>query len=266
MIPAVPGFIEAWVTAVAAVLAFVTVLWVVSFIRSDVSIIDAFWGPSYVVALVAAWTTAPGSAWALPTLVLVGAWAMRLAMHLAPRISEPEDYRYVAMRERNGPAFQWTSLVRVFWLQGALVAGFGAPLVAALIAPAEPGPLAAAGASLALAGLIFETIADAQLAAFKRDPDSKGRVLDTGLWRYSRHPNYFGEAVVWWGFGIWASAAIVSPLPLIVSLLMTLLLLRVSGVPLLEPHLESTRPGYAAYARRTSPFVPRRPRVESGDA
>jgi len=260
VIPEVPGFGAAWASAAVAVYALVTLVWVASVVRSDVSIIDAFWGPAYLVALVAAWRTSPNSAWAVPTLVLVGAWAIRLALHLAPRLGEEEDYRYAAMRERNGPAFRWTSLPRVFWLQGTLVVLFSSPLVATVIAPGMPGELAAAGAALAIGGLIFEAIADAQLAAFKRDPDSKGSVMDHGLWRYSRHPNYFGEAVVWWGLGLWSAAALGSPLPLLVSVLMTLLLLRVSGVPLLESHLESTRPGYAEYARRTSAFVPLPPR------
>lgn len=265
MIPVIPGFWSAWVASAVAVLVGITLVWVVSVIRSDVSIIDAFWGPSFLVALVGAWRTSPNSGWALPTLVLVGAWAIRLGLHLAPRLAEPEDYRYAAMRERNGPSFRWTSLYRVFWLQGGLVALFSAPLVATVIAPGMPGSFAAAGAALAIGGLIFEAIADVQLEAFKRDPSSKGKVLDTGLWRYSRHPNYFGEAVVWWGFGLWSCAALGSPLPLVASILMTLLLLRVSGVPLLEPHLESTRPGYAEYARRTSAFFPLPPRTGNDD-
>jgi len=266
VIPSVPGFWAAWVASAIAVFAVITLVWVVSLIRSDVSIIDIFWGPSYLVALVGAWRTSPNSGWALPTLVLVGAWAIRLGLHLAPRFSHPEDYRYAAMRERNGPSFRWSSLVRVFWLQGALVALFSAPLVATVIAPGMPGPLAAAGAAIAIGGLIFEAIADVQLEAFKRDPDSKGRVMNSGLWRYSRHPNYFGESVVWWGFGLWSAAALGSPLPFIVSVLMTLLLLRVSGVPLLESHLESSRPGYAEYARRTSAFIPLPPRAPEADA
>jgi steroid 5-alpha reductase family enzyme len=163
------------------------------------------------------------------------------------------------MRESAGPGFRWSSLVSVFWLQATLVVVLGTPLIATMLAPGDPGRGAAAAAFVILVGLVFEAVADAQLSAFLRDPTSEGRVLDTGLWRYSRHPNYFGEAVVWWGLGLWTAFALGTPLPLISSVLMTALLLRVSGIPLLEPHLESSRPGYADYARRTSAFVPMPP-------
>ncbi len=252
----IEGFVPAWTTAAAAVFALMTLVWVVSLARDDVSIVDVVWGPAYLVAVLAAWWTSPTSAWALPTVALVAAWAMRLAFHLAPRVREPEDRRYAEMRARNGQAFRWSSLVRVFWLQGAIVVVFSVPLVATVLAPGAPGGWATVAAGVVLAGLVFEAIADAQLSTFRASGGTDGRVLDTGLWRYSRHPNYFGEAVVWWGFGLWTTVALGSPLPLIVSGLMTGLLLRVSGIPLLEPHLESTRPGYAAYARRTSAFVP----------
>lgn len=256
MIPEVPGFLGVWLAASGAVFCLMTLLWLVSLVRDDVSIIDVFWGPAYLVAVGVAWAVGTPGGWALATLGLVAVWAVRLGLHLAPRALESEDRRYAEMRKSTGPAFRWTSLVKVFWLQAALVALFSSPLVAAVLVDGSPGPAAVAAAVLAMGGLVFEAVADAQLAAFRNDPDSEGQVLNTGLWRYSRHPNYFGEAVVWWGFGAWTALALGTPLPLVVSALMTGLLVRVSGIPLLEPHLESTRPGYAEYARRTSAFVP----------
>jgi steroid 5-alpha reductase family enzyme len=261
LLPAVPGFFGAWGQAALVVFGLLTLLWVVSVIRDDVSIIDVAWGPAYLGALLPVAFDGELEPRTVVLLCIVAAWSIRLAVHLAPRVREPEDYRYAEMRKRNGPAFRWTSLVRVFWLQAALATLFSTPLVAAALVGGSPGVLGWAGAALAMAGLVFEAVADAQLAAFKADPASGGRVLDSGLWRYSRHPNYFGEATVWWGFGLFCADALAHPIPFVVSLLMTLLLLRVSGVPLLESHLESTRPGYAEYARRTSAFVPLPPRT-----
>jgi len=256
VIPEVPGFLATWLPASVAVFGLMTVLWLISLVRDDVSIVDVVWGPAYLVAVGVAWMVGTPGGWALPTLGLVGIWAVRLGVHLAPRALESEDRRYAEMRDSAGSRFRYTSLVKVFWLQAALVALFSSPLVATVLVDGTPGPAAIVAAVVAMGGLVFEAVADAQLSAFRNDPDSEGRVLKTGLWRYSRHPNYFGEAVVWWGFGGWTALALESPLPLLVSALMTGLLVRVSGIPLLEPHLESTRPGYAEYARRTSAFVP----------
>lgn len=263
-LPTVPGFLGAWGQGALAVFGLLTLLWVISVFRDDVSIIDVAWGPAYLAAILPVVIQVQLDPARILVASLVAMWAIRLAVHLAPRVLEPEDYRYVEMRKRNGPSFRWTSLVRVFWLQAALATLFSTPLIAAVVVGGDVGVLAWVGAGIAFAGLIFEAVADAQLARFKADPSSRGRVLDTGLWRYSRHPNYFGEATVWWGFGLVCAGVLSHPLPLLVSVLMTLLLLRVSGVPLLEPHLESTRPGYAEYARRTSAFVPRPPKPAEG--
>jgi steroid 5-alpha reductase family enzyme len=152
------------------------------------------------------------------------------------------------------------SLFRVFWLQGAILWVVSAPLYAAVRAPGGLGALDYVGAALVLVGLALESTADLQLTRFRADPANRGRVLDSGLWRYSRHPNYFGDAVVWWGFysiavaagGWWTAFA---------PAIMTLLLTRVSGVPLLEKGLAASRPGYSEYVRRTSAFVPWPPKA-----
>jgi steroid 5-alpha reductase family enzyme len=193
-------------------------------------------------------------------LVLVTVWAVRLAAFLAARNwNAPEDHRYQAIRARNQPHFEWKSLYLVFGLQGLLAWLVSAPLAAAVASPAPLGPLDWIGGLLVAFGIVFEAVADAQLARFRRDPASAGRVLDSGLWRWSRHPNYFGECCVWWGFYLLAVAA-GGAWTVFAPLLMTLLLLRVSGVALLEKDIGERRPAYRDYVARTSAFIPWPPR------
>jgi steroid 5-alpha reductase family enzyme len=239
------------------VLTSLTLLWLVSLRLRDASIVDPFWGPGFALATLTYWLV-DGSPSARGTLVLVlvAAWALRLGWHLLRRNRrEGEDPRYAAMRARHGERFPRVSLFRVFWLQGAILWIISLPLLAAVRSDPPLGLLDLLAAAIALSGLVIEATADGQLRRFRADPASRGRVLDTGLWRYSRHPNYFGDAVVWWG--LWGVAAaggawwtVFSPAA------MTFLLLEVSGVPLLEKGLEESRPGYAEYVRRTSAFVP----------
>jgi steroid 5-alpha reductase family enzyme len=190
----------------------------------------------------------------------VALWGLRLAAYITWRNwGEPEDARYREIRRRNEPHFALKSLYLVFGLQAVLAWIVSLPLLATARGDAPLGVVDGLGAALAGAGLALETVADFQLARFKRDAGNRGRVLDSGLWRYSRHPNYFGECCVWWGlaclgFGAGAWWATVSPL------LMTWLLLRVSGVALLEKSIGARRPAYAEYVRRTSAFAPWPPR------
>ena len=172
---------------------------------------------------------------------------------------EPEDRRYIAIRANHEPGFAWKSVYIIFLLQAALAWVVSSSLHAAIMGTRPLGTVDAIGAVIVVFGLVFEAVADAQLAAFIRNPQNRGRVMERGVWRYSRHPNYFGECCIWWGFwllavstGGWWSVA--SPL------LMTVLLLRVSGVNLLERDIGERRPAYAAYVARTSAFVPRPPR------
>jgi steroid 5-alpha reductase family enzyme len=196
-------------------------------------------------------------------LGLVLAWGLRLGVHLALRSrGRGEDFRYAAMRRRHGARFAWVSLFSVFGLQAALQWIVALPVLVAQIWPGPPalGLLDAAGAALTAAGLAIESVADWQLTRFRADPGSAGRVLDRGLWAWSRHPNYFGDFLVWWGlFAIalatpWGFASLPGPL------LMSFLLMRVSGVPLLERSLARRRPGWSEYAARTPTFFPRPPR------
>lgn len=246
----------------ALCLAGFAVLWAVSVARRDVSLIDIFWGPGFVAGLfLVFFREGLRTPWHLLHLALVTVWGLRLALHIAVRgRGKGEDRRYAAMREKNGPRFTWLSLVTVFGLQATLVALLSAPLVAVQRRPIEYPLAAGIGAALWLVGFLCEAVADAQLLAFQRNPASRGKVLNTGLWRTSRHPNYFGEACLWWGYGVFALAVGGGAWTLYAPLVMTLLLLRVSGVPLLEAGIESRRPGYREYIERTSSFIPWFPR------
>lgn len=243
--------------AVAATLAAVT--WLISLWRRDASLADRIWPLMIAGAGVAYGVLLPGAGpRAMAVLGIAGLWALRLAGFISWRNwGHGEDRRYKAMRERHGERFGRRSLVWVFGLQAGLAWLVSAPLLAARLAPPQIGVLAATGLALALFGLAFEAVADAQLARFKRDPRNRGQVMDRGLWRTTRHPNYFGEACVWWGLWLavadagWAGAlAVLSPA------IMTVLLLRVSGVRLLEADIADRRPAYRDYVRRTNAFFP----------
>jgi steroid 5-alpha reductase family enzyme len=237
-----------WAAALPAVLAVAFAAWVVATLRRNVGLVDLFWPLFFVVA---AWVY---SANAL-VLALVLAWGLRLSAYLAWRNwNAPEDRRYVEIRARNEPGFAFKSLYLVFGLQAVLAWLISAPLSAAAGAP-ELSLSGYAGVFLVLGGTAFETLADWQLARFKADPANAGAVMERGLWRYTRHPNYFGECCVWWGF--WLVAASTGGAWTVFSpLLMTLLLLRVSGVTLLEKDIGERRPAYAEYVRRTNAFIP----------
>jgi len=244
-----------------AALALMTVVWGVSLVLRDVSIIDWVWGLVFVLMAWLYRTTGfadPGRAWLVPFLVTL--WGLRLAIHLVWR-HRGEDPRYAEMRSRSGPGFRWRSLVTVFWLQAGIAWVVAWPLLLSIRRGGELGTLDLVGMTLFALGLALESAADAQLVRFRHDPSNRNRVLDRGLWRYSRHPNYFGEALVWWG--LWLLAVAVGAWWTVFSpLLMTWLLVRVSGVPMLEERLVETRPGYARYIRRTPAFVPWFPRDE----
>jgi len=239
--------------------------WLVSLARRDVSIVDSVWPwiiwvPAALTALLWPATASRG----LLVLVMAGLWALRLSVHITLRHrGQPEDHRYQAIRQRNQPHFEWKSLYLVFALQAGLGWVVALPLMAAVMQPAPWHALDVIGAALFAFGFVFEAVADGQLERFKADASHRGQVMDRGLWRYSRHPNYFGEFCVWWGLWLLAAAtgawwSILSPL------LMTVLLLKVSGVTLLEADITKRRPAYGEYIRRTSAFLPRRPRPVNG--
>jgi steroid 5-alpha reductase family enzyme len=253
-----------WSGLVVTLAAF-TALWAASLLRRDASLVDRWWGTGFL--LLGLWYARtrpdplPAAGWLL--LVLVAVWGLRLSIHLTLRNwGRGEDYRYAAMRERQGARFPSVSLVTVFLLQGALTWLIGMPLYAGIgAAPAEAGPSALAWAGLAvwLVGFCFEVVGDLQLTRHRDDPARRGTVLQTGLWRYTRHPNYFGDALLWWGHWL-VAASVGGAWTGFAPVLMTLLLMRVSGVTLLEKKLVETRPGYREYVARTSAFLPGRPK------
>jgi len=246
-----PALVTLGVALAAGVL-----LWLLSLRLKDVSIIDIFWGPGIAAMVdIAAWMAPLGHKRAFLALILVNAWALRLSLHIGLR-HDGEDRRYAAMRQKFGRRWWWWSFFQVFLLQTILIWLLPAPLQAAVGPGPELGILDGVGLGLALAGLLFEAIADAQLARFRRDGAGTGKVLDTGLWAFSRHPNYFGECLLWWGFFLLGFAAAGNWWLLLSPLAVTLLLLKVSGVSLMEDGVEERRPAYADYKRRVSAFVP----------
>lgn len=245
---------------------FLTVAWLLATWRRDVSWIDPCWPAGFVLVAwhSALWHSPANSghipAAALVMVSLVTLWGLRLNIYLTARKLEHagEDYRYAAMRQQGGPGFWYRSLLTIFYLQGALLWVISLPVQLAIFrAGSYWNLLGWLGIALWLIGFACEAIGDHQLRQFRRDANNRGRVLQTGLWRYSRHPNYFGEACAWWGIyllavGIDRSLAwtVISPV------LITWLLLKISGVSLLEKTITDRRPQYAEYIRRTSPFVP----------
>lgn len=245
-------------------LAAMLVLWGISLALRDVSIVDAWWGPGFAaLASVAAWTSGSIDARGTMLLACVWLWGLRLGVYLLWRNhGRGEDPRYAAMRRRHGGRFAWRSLFTVFGLQGLLQWFVALPLLVALLDPGTRalGALDAAGAAGFAIGLGFETVGDLQLARFRADPRHRGEVMDRGLWRYTRHPNYFGDSVAWWGLFAIACSTPHGPFAIASPLLMTFLLLRVSGVALLERSLLRTRPKYRDYVETTSAFLPLPPR------
>jgi len=253
--------------AVLALAAFGT--WLLSLVRRNVAIVDSLWSLMFVMA---AWTYAVrAAAWgprAILVLALVTVWALRLSIYITVRNwGHGEDRRYQAIRARNQPHFEIKSLYLIFAFQALLAWIISLPLLGAISnsgAHSNPdsnslGILDIAGTLLWVVGFCFEAGGDWQLARFKADPANRGKVMDRGFWRYTRHPNYFGDFSVWWGLYLIAVAAgawwsIIGPVG------MSVMLMRVSGVTLLEKDIGERRPQYADYIRRTNAFFPGPPR------
>ncbi|MEM9467921.1 MAG: DUF1295 domain-containing protein [Actinomycetota bacterium] len=250
-------------SAATAVVLLMVITWFVSLARRDASIADIVWGLGFVVIAWITWWVGDGLADRRGLLVaMVTIWGVRLVAHLTWRSrSEPEDFRYASMRRRAGERFPITSLFSVFLFQGAVMFIVSLPVQLAMT-PAQPqvGILAIVGVVVWGVGLFFETVADAQLTRFRNDPGNAGAVLDWGLWRYTRHPNYFGDACIWWGIYLVAADTTDARWAIISPILMTVMLLRVTGVTMLERGLRTRRDGYADYVARTSAFLPRPPK------
>lgn len=252
-------------------LAMVLVQWMISVKIDDVSFIDAFWGAGMGLLAIASWLHVPGGPGALATLIMVmaAAWGLRLGIYLLRRWSrEGEDKRYklILKKDREKGNFAIAALVKVWLMQAVLLFMVSSPAQVGILASSEPAPitsLAWAGLALYLVGIFFEWVGDWQLARFKADPKNEGQVLDTGLWRYTRHPNYFGDACAWWGIWLCCAAAgwdyalytVIGPI------FLTFTLTKWSGVALLEKGMDRSKGDkYADYKRRTSAFIPLPPR------
>lgn len=246
--------------SLATILVFAFLGWLLSLIRKNVTHVDSMWSLFFVIA---ALTSAafilfvyPAPARLIIVLICVTIWALRLFVYLTWRNWGPhEDSRYIKIRQNNEPHYWLKSIYIIFAFQGVLAWVVSISLYAAITHVSAFNWLDYIALTLFLFGFTWETIADLQLSRFKANSSNKGKVLDIGVWRYSRHPNYFGECCVWWAFYLFALAggawwAIVSPL------LMTLLLLKVSGVSLLESTIVERRPAYADYIKNTNAFLP----------
>jgi steroid 5-alpha reductase family enzyme len=257
------NFLEVYSIVALIVLGYMTTLWLVSLVLRNSSIVDIFWGAGFVLVNWAYFVLTPdgfaGRKWLI--VILVTVWGLRLSLHILRRNwGKSEDYRYRKWREEAGRKWWWQSYFKVFVLQGILMWIISTPLLAAQIStvPSHLTVLDFLAIPLWGIGFLFEAVGDWQLTRFITNPANKGKVLRTGVWRYTRHPNYFGDAAQWWGYYLIALTSggwwtIFSPA------LMTFLLVRVSGVALLEKSI-TIKPGYKEYIETTSPFIPWFPR------
>ncbi len=259
------SFLDIYLLAGLLTLGLMILLWLLSLALRNSSIVDIFWGTGFVIVTWAAFLL--GEEGYLPRKVLVAGlvtlWGLRLSIHILRRNwGKPEDFRYAKWREENGARWWWVSLFKVFLLQGVLLWIISAPLVAAEVGstPTSLGVLEALAVVIWAIGFFFESVGDWQLARFKADPANRGRLLDRGVWRYTRHPNYFGDSAQWWGYYLMAAATGWGAWTVFSPLVMTFLLVRVSGVGMLEKTLKDSKPGYREYMEHTSAFVPWFPR------
>ena len=252
-----------YLLGLVATLGLATLTWVVSVLKRDVSIVDGLWA---LMLLAAATMYTYGAdeitGRAALILILIVLWAVRLSGHIILRNwGEPEDRRYRDIREKYEPHFALKSLGIIFWFQAVLAWIISMPLWPALTLTVKFGILDVLAIIVWAIGMSFESVGDWQLSRFKADPENHGKVMDRGLWHYTRHPNYFGECLIWWGFFLFALPAgawwtVVGPL------LLTYLLLKFSGVTLMEQTIVERRPAYREYIARTNAFIPGPPKQD----
>lgn len=253
-------FIHIYFNALFIIITLMTLIWLLSIYLKNVSIVDPFWGLIFVLIGVYYFlNTEHATPRKIITLLLLSIWGLRLSAYLLIRNwHKPEDFRYQKFRKDYGvKRYWWFSFFQVFLLQGILLWIISAPILSIQYFSAEKGLyfIDYLAMLIWIVGFLFEVFGDYQLMKFKKKPENKGKVLTAGLWKYTRHPNYFGDAAIWWSFGLF-SIAVESYLPLISCLVMTLLLLKVSGVSLLERTLKETKPDYQSYMNKTSSFFP----------
>ncbi|MCX7326528.1 MAG: DUF1295 domain-containing protein [Hyphomicrobiales bacterium] len=253
-----------WATFLVAftlLLGLFAAMWLLSIRTRDAGAIDIIWGPGFILIAWVEWLRFhPRHLAALMVLTAVTAWGARLGLHLYQRhrLSDHEDARYAAMRAADPERFWWRSLFTVFTLQAVILFALALPIHLAMSvgSPTLPGALTYLGLALFAGGFLLEVAADRALLAFRRDPASRGQLLTSGVFAWSRHPNYFGECALWIGIGLMAWDASGQWLAMLGPAALIGLILKVSGIPLLEAHLRRTRPEFAAYEQRTSAFFP----------
>lgn len=251
-----------YITLALVLLAYMTLWFVVSIVKKRNDVADVAWGLGFVLlAWVSYFLGESDNLRSLIVVALVTVWGVRLASHIARRHrGRPEDFRYAKWRTEWGRWFLLRSYGQVYLLQGTLLFLVVCPV---LIMNSQSGQgwgyLDTLGLLIWGIGFFFESVGDAQLARFIQNPENKGRIMQSGLWRYTRHPNYFGEVTQWWGIWLMALAVPGGLVGIIGPLTITFLILKVSGVPLLEQKM-AEHPDFAEYRRRTSMFVPLPPR------
>ena len=254
------SFIQIYLQGFLVIIILMTALWIISIFIKNVSIVDIFWGVGFLLINTFYFIKTEGlEIRKIILLILVVIWSLRLSIYLGWRNwGKEEDFRYQQFRKDYGEhRYWWFSFFQVFLLQGFLLWIISAPLLAAqyYIPGSSLNIIDYVAIIIWIVGFIFEAGGDYQLARFKANPVNKGKVLQTGFWKYSRHPNYFGDATVWWAYGLF-SVAVNSYLPLLSSLLMTLLIVKISGVAMLERTLKNTKPVYKDYINKTNAFIP----------
>jgi len=253
------GFFQVYLNGFILVMIMMTLVWIASVIIKNVSIVDIFWGFGFVLLSWLYFFQTDGYlVRKIILLVLVNIWGLRLTIYILWRNwGKEEDYRYQEFRKKHGKKYWWYSFFDTFLVQGLLMILISAPLLGAQISARHRALNAFDFIAIALwiIGFTFEAGGDLQMAKFKSKPENKGKVMRKGLWKYTRHPNYFGDSTQWWGYGFFSIAA-GSYLPALGTILMTLLIIKVSGVALLEKSLKDKKPKYRDYIEKTSAFIP----------
>ena len=255
--------------AAALILFLMVILWLISIPLKNVSIVDAFWGTGFVVVNVAYFMLETHMYTRnLVVLCLVSVWGIRLSAYLFKRnYGKPEDFRYQEFRRHYGAErYWWFSFFQVFVLQGTLIMLVSLPLfgIHHETVSNELNAIDYIALLCWCVGFLFEAIGDYQLTKFKKNPDNKGTILKTGLWRYTRHPNYFGDASVWLSFGLFSIAS-GGYWQIVGALAMIYLIINISGVAMLEKSLQKTKPGYKEYVASTNAFIPWFPKKAKND-
>jgi len=251
--------IPVFLTAALLLLAFMSCMYLVGLAAKDNSLVDIAYGPAFVLTGWGTWWLADGPVHFRPLLLLalVSFWGLRLALHIGYRHQgRGEDFRYRSFREKWGNTLIWRSFLQIYLLQGAVVLIILTPVLLTIAVPGSgPRWTDLLGGLLFALGIFFEAVSDWQLLRFTRNPANRGRIIRKGLWRYSRHPNYFGEAVLWWGILLIGLGSPIGIWGLISPLTIGFLLLKVSGIPMLEAKYNGN-PEFDEYKARTSVFFP----------